>query len=190
MSLLDLDARWRRFHDRDRRCPCCGQQFFGVFDIGFDHPEGWPHAARADSGQEVIEAGQDQLGADLCRIGDQRFIHAILTLPIRGSEELFHYGVWTGVHPDDFRRYVLAWQSDDWSGFSQCPGWLMNVLPGFESNEPHTCELRQDDPATRPRLLVQDGPLAVAQEKGISFDELLDIYAASGLDIRPHLMDD
>ena len=40
MNLLDLDARWRRFNDPDRSCPCCGRTFSGVFDIGFDHLAG------------------------------------------------------------------------------------------------------------------------------------------------------
>ena len=49
MNLLDLDARWRRFNDANRACPCCGQTFSGIFDIGFDHPDCWPHGALRDS---------------------------------------------------------------------------------------------------------------------------------------------
>ena len=37
------------------------------------------------------------------------------------------------------------------------------------------------------RLMAQDGALRDLQELGLTFDQLLDIYAASGSDIRPHL---
>lgn len=189
MNLLDLDARWRRFHDADRACPCCGQTFSGIFDIGFDHPDGWPHDARADSGQDVLQIGADKLSADLCRWDDHRFIRCTLPLPIRGSDEVFHFGVWASVHPDRFDDYVNAWQSDDWSGFPGCFAWLMNALPGFDVDDPIAGDLRPGDDGQRPTLHAHDGPLAKAQEDGISFDDLLDIYDATGNDIRPHLAD-
>ncbi|GGE46215.1 DUF2199 domain-containing protein [Actibacterium pelagium] len=190
MNLLDLDKRWQRFNDANRECPCCGQTYGGVFDIGFDHPLTWPHENRADSGQEVIEKDDDKLSADLCRVGDDRFIRCIVALPIRGSDETFAFGAWGSVHPDHFAAYVQAWNSGDWSGFEGCFSWLSNDLPGFESEEPIACNLWIGEPGERPALQAQGGPLKEAQENGISFDDLLDIYAATGNDIRAHLTSD
>ena len=47
------------------------------------------------------------------------------------------------------------------------------------------------DGRLRPILRIEDEahPYFGRQRDGISFDELLDIYAACGTDIRPHLTD-
>lgn len=187
MSLLNLDPRWRRLQDADYACPCCGQSYGGVFDIGYDHPDSWPHPARADSGHEVLQIGDDKLSADLCRVDDHRFIRCVLPLPVRGSDEVFCFGPWASVAPENFDQYIAAWQSGDWLGFEGCFAWLMNDLPGFEAEDPIACTLWTQSEGQRPILKAQDGALAQAQANGISFDQLLDIYAASGNDIRPHL---
>ena len=36
-------------------------------------------------------------------------------------------------------------------------------------------------------VVAEGHPLKQAQAEGISFDKLLDIYAAAGSDLRPHL---
>ena len=93
--------------------------------------------------------------------------------------------------PDRIKDYIAASDTEDPSLF---PGWfsrLCNDLPLFETEDPIACDLIPDpDPHLRPGLKAHDGPLAEAQNSGISFDDLLDIYAACGQDIRPHLMRD
>ena len=184
MNLLDLDARWRRFHDEERACPCCGRRFNGVFDIGFEHPDAWPHGPLPE-GETEMQAGEDKLGQDLCRLGERRFIRAILPLPIRGSDEVFHFGTWAEVAADPFYAYIDACFGE--GAFDGCDAVLDNALPGFEAELGAACTLQPGPDGQRPRLTAQDGPLREAQETGISFDDLLDIYAASGSDIRPHL---
>lgn len=189
MSLLALDSRWRRFNDESRTCPCCGQSFNGIFDIGFDHPDTWPHEALRDSGETELQVGEDRLSADLCRVDEHRFIRCVLPLPLRGSDEHFCFGAWASVKPENFYRYI-----DDAVGeaeeFEGCFAWLMNDLPGYESEDPIACDLVPGHEGQRPTLKVHAGPLADAQKEGITFDQLLDIYAASGNDIRPHLAAD
>ena len=186
---LNQDPRWRRFNDATRPCPCCGQTFNGVFDIGFDHPAPWPHGNRSETGADFMEAGEDQLDADLCKWGKHRFIRAVLMIPIKGTDQVFAYGPWGSVNPANFDRYVAASNGGD--PFEGCFAWLMNRLPGFDFEDWPACDLIVEDPGERPRLYVHDGAheLAALQEEGITFDQLLDIYAAAGQDIRPHLLD-
>ncbi|WP_428928649.1 DUF2199 domain-containing protein [Marinibacterium sp. SX1] len=184
MNLLDLDIRWRRFNDEDRTCPCCGRQFNGVFDIGFDHPDIWPHGPLPD-GQVEHQVGEDKLGSDLCRLDEARFIRCILPLPIQGSDEVFHFGTWAEVTPEAFYGYIDACFGE--GPFDGCAARLANALPGIESGDETACDLAPGPDGERPRLMARGGPLKAAQEQGISFDQLLDIYAASGSDIRPHL---
>lgn len=189
MSLAS-DPRWQRFNDSSRPCPCCGRVFEGVFDIGFDHPEPWPHGNRAQSGQDVLSNGTDTLSADLCRMGQYRFIRCVLHVPIIGSDQSFAFGPWGSVNPENFDRYVQAELEGNLDQFEGCFAWLMNRLPGFDMDDWLPCNLVITDPGERPVLEIHDGSheLARLQEDGITFDQLLDIYAAAGQDLRPHLL--
>ncbi len=185
MTLLDLDARWRRFNDDTRACPCCGRHFSGIFDLGFDAPDDWPHLERG----EDVEIGGDRLSTELARIGGRYFLRAVLTLPLRGSNDAFGFGPWAEVPEPVFRAY-LETLDDPTCAFPVAEGLLANTLPGFEEETGTAVTLTLPDPAQRPHLTATEGALAEAQAQGISFDDLLDIYAASGDDIRPHLVAD
>ena len=187
MNLLALDSRWQRFNDENWTCPCCGRSFSGVFDIGYDHPVCWPHGGLRESGQETLQVGDDKLSSDLCRWQEHRFIRCLLPLPVKGSDEVFNFGAWASVKPENFYTYI-DFATGEIAEFENCFAWLMNDLPLFDSEEPIACTLTPGPDGERPRLLAQDGPLAQAQAEGISFDQLLDIYAACGEDLHPHLM--
>ncbi|NIZ09239.1 DUF2199 domain-containing protein [Pseudooceanicola sp. HF7] len=183
MSLLSLDARWQRFNDPDFRSPIDGRSFSGIYDLGFDAPDDWPHGPRPE-GTEVLERGEDRLSAELCRLGEARFLRIVLALPLRGTDELFFMAPWAQVSPADFYRWLDA------AGSGETPeleGLLANALPGFEEEEAAPLTLLPAAPQERPRAQVQTGPLAELQAEGLSFDHLLDVYAAAGDDIRPHL---
>ena len=191
MALLDLDARWRRFNDPNRVMPGSDQGFSGVFDIGFDHPGPWPHEARDD--QPFVKQGEDQLTADLCRAGEQRFVRVVMSFPIQGADdEALHITPWVEVSPAAFYAYLDTFDGADAPAVDDAPATLVNQLPGFEgeTEDPLPVLLHFPGPEARPIALAQSGKLAEAQENGISFDQLLDIYAAFGQDIRPHLLHD
>ncbi|MEL7515580.1 MAG: DUF2199 domain-containing protein [Pseudomonadota bacterium] len=190
MNLAD-DRRWKRFNDREFECPCCGQTFGGVFDIGCDHPDPWPHGSLRDTDHETLVVGQDKLSSDLCAFAGGYYIRCILPLPVLGSDQSFAYGVWASVKDENFNAYVNAWQNDDYSDFPGCFAWLMNDLPGWAIEDWLPCGLETGDGGDRPVLWVHEDrhPLATAQREGITFDRLLDLYAAAGTDIRPHLAD-
>ncbi len=187
---LSEDPRWQRFKNSERPCPCCGRTFSGVFDIGFDHPQPWPHGNRSDSGEGKLVVGEDSLGSDLCRIGPHRFIRCVLHLPIIGADQSFAFGPWGSVKPENYDLYRSHGKAGTLDQFEGCFAWLMNILPGFEFDDWLPCNLVIEDPESRPVLEVHDGSheLARLQEEGITFDRLLDIYAAAGQDIRPHLV--
>ncbi|MBW4985470.1 DUF2199 domain-containing protein [Mameliella sp. CS4] len=187
MTLLALDSRWRRFNDPNRACPCCGRRFSGIFDIGFDAPDAWPHGERL--GEDDLDIENDRLGPEFCRIGARYFLRAVLTLPLRGSEDWFSFGPWAEVPEPVFRAYLATIEHPD-QPFGPAEGLLANALPLFEDEAESAVTLTLPDPSQRPRLTATDGPLAEAQAQGISFDDLLEIYAACGDDIRPHLAAD
>ncbi|WP_158585644.1 DUF2199 domain-containing protein [Pseudooceanicola sediminis] len=185
MNLLSLDARWRRFNDPDFTSQIDGRQFSGVFDLGYDAPDAWPFGPRLDGGAPVLDAGEDRLSAELCRLGENRYLHAVLPIPVRGSDEVFFFAPWVQVAPSDFYAYLDSLDQDA-PPFAGCEGLIANLLPGFE-DEDIACRLVPGGPGERPVAQAQTDPLAAAQAEGISFDALLDLYAAAGDDIRPHL---
>lgn len=189
MSLAS-DPRWQRFNNSEHPCPCCGRVFNGVFDIGYDHPDPWPHGNRGASGEDILSVGEDRLGTDLCEMGKYRFIRCVLPLPIIGTDQRFGFGPWGSVNPDSFDTYVANCHDAEAHPFEGCFAWLMNILPGVGNQEPLPCNLIPGPDGQRPVLEVHDGAheLADWQENGITFDQLLDIYAAAGQDIRPHLL--
>lgn len=180
MNLLDLDARWRRLNDPDYACPCCGTSFGGLVDMGFEEPDPWPYGERGAA--EVIEAGEDKLSADLCRLGDRRFLRAVLPLPVRGADDAAYLALWAEVAPADF--YATLEAIDAGTEPPACPAALANALPEFGLPEG---TLAPGAGAERPAFRAASGPLAEAQAEGLSFDALLDLYAALGEDVRPHL---
>ncbi|WP_299921313.1 DUF2199 domain-containing protein [uncultured Pelagimonas sp.] len=187
MSLLAPDSRWRRFNDDTRQCPCCGQSFNGIYDLGFDYPDDWPHGPRKD--QDVIQVGEDALTSDMCRFDGRYFLRCVLPLPVRGADDHMSFGPWAEVSEETVQAYSATYGADP-KPFSGGEGLLANALPGFEDSAQTAVTLAETSPAERPSLSAIDGDLAEAQANGISFDELLDIYAAAGNDLRPHLTQD
>ncbi|OUS22035.1 hypothetical protein DI396_05910 [Litorivita pollutaquae] len=188
MNLLDLDSRWKRFNDPDRVCPCCGETFSGIFDLGYPHPDAWTHAVD-DSGDTEI-AG-DRLNADLCRVGEACFLRCVLMIPVQGTDEMFGFGAWAQVSRDVFDGYLATYDEPP-RDFAGGNALLANLLPGFTEDDmiPVILSPVARDAGTRPMMMAEAGDLATAQTDGISFDRLLDIYAEAGRDIRPHLMQD
>ncbi|WP_425070962.1 DUF2199 domain-containing protein [Sagittula sp. S175] len=180
MNLLDLDARWKRLNDPTYSSQIDGRSFDGIFDIGFEEPEDWPHGPRDSDDMHV---GEDRLTADLCRLDGRYFLRATLPLPLRGADETFNFGLWVEVTRETLHAYLDTF--DTGAGFT-AEGLTANTLPGFDA-EATPVTLTAPDATQRPTATATEGPLQEAQTNGISFDDLLDIYAAAGQDIRPHL---
>ncbi|MBT9382496.1 DUF2199 domain-containing protein [Pseudooceanicola sp. CBS1P-1] len=182
MNLLQLDARWRRFTDPDFRSPIDGRGFSGLYDLGFEAPDDWPHAT--PEGDAVVEVGQHRLASELCRIGEHRYLRCVIPLALRGAgDEVFWFAPWAEVASADF--YAFLDSLDSGAPFAGCTARLANALPGF--GDALEGRLLGGEDGERPRFQPDGGPLAEAVAEGLSFDTLLDIYAAAGDDIRPHL---
>ncbi|WP_168222966.1 DUF2199 domain-containing protein [Oceanicola sp. D3] len=185
---LDHDPRWANFLDPDYRCPCCGIASPGLIDLGFDHPDVWPHGNRGETGEVLMQHGRDRLTTDLCRLGDSYFIRCILPVPIRGHDGYFCFGPWAMVAREHFEAHSAA-TLPPFPPFDGCEAVLANALPGTAPRQPTPCMLTTAGPTDRPALFPHAGPLRAAQESGITFDTLLQIYATTGTDLRGHLGD-
>lgn len=187
---LDADPRWRRFNDQSYQCPCCNRSFSGIFDIAYDHPDPWRHGTFRDNAGASVQVGADWLGSDLCMIGDDHFVRGTIAIPVQGSPTSFAFGAWASLHKDRFQAYVDAFGSGAESALDPCFGWLSNELPVYGTGTFLKTEVRFQGGTARPDFMVWDASSALARDQvtGITFDQLLDLYAASGNDIRHHLL--
>lgn len=157
-SVLDLDPRWRALMAQG-----------GVMDIGFDHPSEWPHAARED--QFFVKSGDDQLTAELCRFGPDRFVKATLTLPIRGADDSVGIAFWVQVPDATFYTYLDTFEE----GAAPAPtlAGLANDLASLAEQDAPV-QLDFGDGSERPTAALDGGAT------DISLDQLIDLYEASG----------
>jgi hypothetical protein len=93
---LDLghDPRWRRFQERATRCPTCGTEHRGLFDLACDKPDFWQGAAASPNA--AIFASDNILTEDFCILdGEHFFVRCVLQLPLLGkADTFFGFGTW------------------------------------------------------------------------------------------------
>lgn len=156
-------------------------------DVGYDHPDAWPHASFRRTGGPVA-VGQDLLMADFCSVGDRFYLRGLLSLPIMGTDSTFAYGPWAEVAPKTFQDYRRTFGTDAEASLGRRAAHLANALPGFTGSLGLGLEVHFLGGTDRPRLeATASSDLREAQIEGINFDLLLDIYASFGQDLRPHL---
>lgn len=186
---LATDRRWQRLTDTDYRCPCCGLVVQGVLDVGYDHPDVWPHVSyRRNGGTVTVTVGQDTLTSDLCSIGNRFYVRGLLAVPIRGTDATFAFGPWAEVSSPTLKAYRAAFGTAEEAALGACRGHLANVLPGFSDGAGLPLMIRFLGGPDRPQFTITKlSHLAASQRDGIGLDDLLDIYATFGHDLRPHL---
>lgn len=194
MRLAD-DPRWRRLSDPHFECPCCGKAHGGLFDIAYDHPDPFPMPPEGVMPNAAILQPGDVLTEDFCRMGDAYMVRAVLPMTLEGSAEaggqvMFAFGVWGSLSRENFDAMVESFDSRDQSHLGPYFSWLMNRLPGA-STQPPRCQMIPQPGGNRPVMLLvdEDHPFYAAQQSTITFDEVLDLYAFTGHDLRPHLLD-
>lgn len=184
---LAADRRWQRFTDTTYRCPCCDNPVQGMLDVGYDHPDRWQHVSYRKNGGTVA-VGLDVLTADFCSINETYHIRGLLSIPIKGADASFAFGPWARVPAETFRAYYSAFGTEAEATLGPCSGHLANELPGFEGSSELALSIRFLGGPDRPQFSIAvPSALSEAQTAGMSFDKLLDIYAAFGHDLRPHL---
>ena len=158
MTLLALDRRWQALLAAG-----------GPIDIGCDEPSLWPHGARGDA--PVLRVQDDQLAADLCRMGDARLLRCTLTLPILGADESVGFALWAEVDHPTFYAYLDL--LDGGAPPALAPAKLANGLGDHIALQ---CPIILDfgDGSARPAALLTPMP-------PLSLDALMTLYAQAGI---------
>lgn len=189
---LTQDPRWRRLHEAAYTCRSCGLEHRGLPDIGVDRPIYCPDDLAARENDQVGEDERTFLTTDFCVLDDEFFfIRVVLELPILGAPgELFGLGLWSSVSRKSFGEYAEVFAGESQAQAGPWVGWLSNQLGGYPETTRLVCRAEPRDGGLRPVLLLKptEHPLVLEQRDGVSFDRILEIFAANGHDIRDSLM--
>jgi hypothetical protein len=121
-----------------------------------------------------VEAGSDQCILD----GKHFFILGNLDVPLRGSEEVLRWSVWSTLSEANFKRASELWEAAGREAEPPYFGWLSNQIPGYASTINIKALVHTQPVGVRPQIKVieDDHPVATDQASGISrerFDELI-----------------
>jgi hypothetical protein len=184
MSDLRNDPRWMRLNDP--LFLAAGVRG-GTFDMDVDRPAAW-------TGGEPVGGDEDFdpnnfLSDDFCIIDDKHFfIRCIVELPILGGGgKSMGFAAWAEISRASFGAYFRS--LDGAEAVDHIAGSFANRLNGFPDTLGLACTIRVRGGNFRPLAMMNasEHPLAQQQARGITLDRMLDLYAASGVDLRPAL---
>lgn len=171
-----------QMHQGRWRCVNCDREHSWPFDLAANAPDPWPHATDYEPNGALRMDG-DFLSEDFCVLnGEHFFVRAVMTIPVHGMADDFGFGCWSTLSRQNFEKYVDAFDSPRPSQEELWSGWLCNRMADFVEDDPLGVWVQLRPGRQRPLLWAMDDdhPLALAQENGISADQLMKIFRHYG----------
>ncbi len=180
-----LDAHLARMLTSPRQCRCCGATFAQLLSLSCDRPDICSEDMEVEDNSAVLATRGDILTEDFCRLGDLRFVRAVLAIPLNGTRgEEFILGTWASLSRDDFDAYLDLFEMRETDKLGDRPAWLANAIPP-DMPLPAGCMLEMRPGGQYPELKVteQNHPLYPLQKDGAELEELLELLYAYGHDL-------
>jgi len=158
-----------RFH-----CTTCGEWHDGLPDLAFSAPYNYEQLS-PDEQQSAYKTD------DVCVIGSDHFIRAVIPLPVIGTDEEFNFGAWVSLSETNFGRYLELFDSTEVGAEEPYFGWLSNRLPGYPDTLSLKTNVHLRPYPNRPWIELEptDHPLAIHQRQGIPRETLVEIFRAN-----------
>lgn len=186
-----LDAHLARLLTSTRKCRCCGATFAQLLSLSCDRPDACPEDLVVQDNSAVMSLRGDVLAEDFCRLGDLRFVRAVLALPVQGGcGAEFILGTWASLGQDDFEAYLDLFELREVESLGSRPAWLANAIPPDDGG-PVACMLHMRPEGEYPELQVSEPShlLARLQQEGLQLEEVLEMLHAYGHDIPSLIYD-
>lgn len=159
------------------KCSNCDQVHEGSPSFAYRSPMHYDQLSQSD--KESIAT----LTSDTCEIrhdeGTDRFVRAVLEIPIDGVAEPFLWGIWVSLSEDSFERYTSSWGDHDEA--DNYFGWLSNCLPYYPDTVNLKTSVRPRRGGLRPYIEIHecDHPLAIDFRRGLSVRKAQEIAEAA-----------
>lgn len=140
----------------------------GLPAFGPAAPSEW--GALSDEGRREALLGDEQ-----CEIGEQVFLRARLSIPVREGDDAFVWLVWVELSPADYDRSGALWEVDGREREPAYLGRLAVELPTYSSpTHGLAVRVRTMPVGQRPEVEVIDAhPLRDEQRDGLSSSEAI-----------------
>jgi hypothetical protein len=185
-----IDPRWKKFQHRSWACASCGETHVGLFDLGCAKPDFWQSSEQPLANSAIV-GSKHCLTEDFCILDNEHyFVRCLLRLPLVGSPgEYFGLGVWSTLAPKNFDKYASTFDRGEQEDLGPWFGWLSNRLKGYPDTLSLKCQVHPQPGRQRPLLELKptEHPLARESLQGITYERLLEIYAANGHAAGPPL---
>ena len=121
-----------------------------------------------------------ELKESLCVVDEEHFFHrGRLIIPIVEYSEDLEFNVWTSISRDNFEIRMDLW--NDYNRTKQAPyfGWLQTVIPtyGDTLNVKTIAIEREVGLIPHIKLIEENHPLTIDQEKGITYKKAVEIVS-------------
>jgi len=136
--------------------------------FSFEAPMVVSQLSETDRGRRV------EMSSDQCVLDEEHFfILGTLDLPVRNSDEILRWIVWSTLSRQNFERACELWRVKGRESEPPYLGWLSNQLPGFPGSLHAKLWVHTEALGLRPRLEVLDvgHPLWDAQRNGITSEQ-------------------
>lgn len=155
------------------KCTSCEAWHDEAPDMGYSEPGYAADIPPAERATRLF------LTSDLCVLDNEHFfIRCVLPIAIKGSDEVFCYGIWSSLSKENFLRYQSSYD-EDMSDWEPMFGWLSNWIPGYPDTRSLKLSVQPGAIGKRPSATLEptDHPLAVEQREGISLNRLAEIVS-------------
>jgi len=176
MSALD------RLRGADWNCGSCNVAHQGMFDLAAFAPDYW-EGPRTYEHNGAVRLDEDFLSEDFCVVGGEHFfVRCVFEIPVYGLAHRFGFGIWSTLSRANFEIYLDGFDDGAYANMGPWTGWFSNRLALFEDTLNQACWVHPRPGRQRPlvTLAKAEHELALAQEKGITPERVLALYAAYG----------
>jgi hypothetical protein len=175
-----VDPRYSRLVDCARRCASCGEEHQGLFDLGCAKPDFWL-GSEQPLPNSAVQNSKDCLTEDFCVMEGHYFVRCVLRLPLTGAPgQYFGFGVWSTLSKKNFDKYLETFDNGWQEVLGPWFAWFSNRLKPYPDTLNLKCQVHPHEGRQRPWLEASEHPLAQDSLNGITYERLLEIYAAYG----------
>ena len=155
------------------QCSCCGQVYDELpLTFGNNFPD-YYFSVPPDDREKRIEIQESLFVVD----GAHFFHRGRLTIPINDYDQDLIFNVWTSISEENFRKRNELWENPGRVNEEPYFGWLQTTIPTYGDTLNLKTIAIENAVGLIPtiKIIEDEHPLTIDQEKGITFDKALRI---------------